>query len=204
MGYPNTGSSLDFNGHNNTNTALSTNIIIQVGPNTVGAIQKLTIAEDREIEMINEVGTDGSIDSAPKASTKISGSCERIRFDRMRISEAFSRGFVHVHAQRIPFDIVVIDNWNGDGNNALTTTIKNVWIKKISYSYGTDNFIVTDSMEWVAETIYTTLGSGHLPAAQGGQNGIPLAIDSIEQSADIGGRRGALDAPGLISSFLPY
>lgn len=203
MVYPNTGSTLTgANGANKTSTALSTNIIIKVGPNTVGAIQKLSIDEARDITMIDEVGTDGSIDSAPKSSTKISGSCERIRFDRMRVAEAFSRGYVHVHAQRIPFDIVVIDNWNGDANNALFTTIKNVWIKGISYSYGASDFIITDNMSWVAETIYTTLANGN--AAQGGENGIPLAIDSIEQAADIGGRRGALDAPGLLKAFLPY
>lgn len=203
MVYPNTGSTLNGpNGTNKTSTALSTNIIIKVGPNTVGAIQTISIDEKRDIEMIDEVGTDGSIDSAPKSSTKISGSCDRIRFDRMRIAEAFSRGFVHVHAQRIPFDIVVIDNWNGDANNALFTTIKNVWISGISYSYGAADFIITDKMTWQAETIYTTLANGN--AAQGGENGIPLAIDSIEQQADIGGRRGALDAPGLLKAFLPY
>lgn len=203
MAYPQTGSTLlGPNGSNKTSTALSTNIIIKVGPNTVGAIQTLSIDEKRSLKMIDEVGTDGHIDSAPTKSTDITGSCDRIRFDRMRVAEAFSRGFVHVHAQRIPFDIIIIDNWNGDGNNALFTTIKNVWISGISYSYGADNFIITDKMTWEAETIYTQLANG--PAALGGERGIPLAIDSIEQAADVGGRRGSLDSPGLLKAFLPY
>lgn len=204
MAYPNTNSTLlGPNGQNKTSTALSTNIIIKVGPNTVGAVQTLSIDEGRQLKMIDEVGTDGHIDSAPSKSTDITGSCDRIRFDRMRISEAFSRGFVHVHAQRIPFDIVIIDNWFGDNNNALITTIKNVWIKGISYSYGANDFIISDRMSWEAETIYTTLANGN--AALGGERGIPLAIDSVEREADRGGRRGGLDSPsGILTAFLPF
>jgi hypothetical protein len=124
----------------------------------------------------------------------------------MKISEAFSRSFVHAHAQRYPFNIVIVDNWNGSDNNALVTTIKNVWISGISYSFNAGDWVITDSMTWEAETISTTLANG--PSAQGGSNNIPLAILSptsdIEQAADIGSRRGALDAPGLLSAFLPY
>lgn len=203
MAYPNTGSILTGpNGTNKTSTALSTNIIIKVGPNTVGAVQSLNITEARTIKMIDEIGTDGHIDSAPQASTKISGTCQRIRFDRMRIAEAFSRGFVHAQSQRVPFDIVIIDNWNGDGNSQLITTIKNVWISNIQYNYQVSDWIISDTMNWEAETISTTLANG--PAATGGERGIPLAVDSIEQAADTGGRRGSMDAPGLIKAFLPY
>ena len=204
----NTGSQLlGANGANITDTALSTNIIIKVGPNAVGAVQSMEIREDREIRMIDEVGTDGHIDSVPVRSTNYSGTCERIRFERMRISEAFSRSFLHAKSQRYPFDIVIFDIQNGDGNNALITTIKNVWIQEISYGYRADNWIITDRMTWQAEDIYSTI-SGNQPGAQGGTLSIPLAIQSptsdIEQSADTGSRRGALDVPGLIQAVLPY
>lgn len=203
MAYPQTGSTLlGPNGQNKTSTGIATNIIIKVGPNTVGAIQEMSVDESRPLKMIDEVGTDGHIDSVPTGSTNITGSCSRIRFDRMRISEAFSRGFVHVAAQRIPFDIVIIDNWNGDNNSALITTIKNVWIKGISYSFNASDWIITDRMQWEAETIYTTLANGN--AATGGERNIPLAVDSIEQATDVGGRRGGLDAPGLLRAFLPF
>lgn len=203
MAYPNTGSTLlGPNGANKTSTGISTNIIIKVGPNTVGAVQELSITENRPIFMVDEVGTDGHIDSVPNKSTDISGNCSRIRFDRMRIAEAFSRGFVHVAAQRIPFDIVIIDNWNGDGNSALITTIKNVWIEQISYAYRISDWVITDAMNWKAETIYTTLANGN--SATGGERNIPLAADPIEQSTDIGGRRGSLDASGLLKAFLPF
>lgn len=215
MTYPNTGSTLVApNGSNITSTAVSTNILITVGPTPVGAVQKMTINEKRAIKMIDEVGTDGHIDSVPHQSTNITGSCERIRFDRMRIAEAMGRSFVHAKSQRYPFNFVIIDQWNGnalnpgDNSAAIITTIQNVWISGISYSYQASDWIISDNMDWEAETIYSTLGQGANPAATGGTRNIPLAILSptsdIEQSADTGGRRGALDAPGLISAFLPF
>lgn len=203
MVYPQTGSTLfGPQGQNETRTALSTQIVIKVGPNTIGAIQNLSVTEARNILMIDEVGTDGHVDGVPNKSTDISGECKRIRFDRMRVSEAFSRGFLHTHAQRIPFDIVVIDNWNGDGNSAIITTIQGVWIENISYAYGVDNWVISDDMRWKAQSISSTLANGN--AATGGTRNIPLAIDPIEQAADIGQRRGTLDAPGLLDAFLPY
>lgn len=213
--YPNTGSTLDSNGVNKTSTAISTNILITVGPNAVGAVQRLTINERRAIKMIDEVGTDGHIDSVPNQSTNITGTCERIRFDRMRIAEAFGRSFLHAKSQRFPFDLVIIDNWNGnalnpgDNSAAIITTIKNVWIGEISYGYQASDWIITDSMNWEAETIYSTLGSGNASAAQGGDKvNMVLAANSptstIEQSSDTGGRRGSLDAPGLLRAFLPF
>lgn len=203
MVYPQTGSTLfGPQGQNETRTGLSTQIVIKVGPNTIGAIQNLSVTEARNILMIDEVGTDGHIDGVPNKSTDISGECKRIRFDRMRVAEAFSRGFLHTHAQRIPFDIVVIDNWNGDGNSAIITTIQGVWIENISYAYGVDNWVISDDMRWKAQSISSTLSNGN--AATGGTRNIPLAIDPIEQAADIGQRRGTLDAPGLLDAFLPY
>ena len=213
--YPNTGSTLEGpNGVNKTSTAISTNILITVGPTPVGAVQRLTINERRAIRMIDEVGTDGHIDSVPNQSTNVTGTCERIRFDRMRIAEAFGRSFIHAKSQRFPFDIVIIDNWNGnplnpgDNSASIITTIQNVWIAEISYGYQANDWIITDTMNWEAETIYSTLGSSASPAAQGGERNIPLAIASptsdIEQASDTGGRRGSLDAPGLLKAFLPF
>lgn len=199
---PNTQSTLTYgSGTNKTSTAISTNILILVGNTPVGAIQTLTINESRDIQMINEVGTDGSIDSVPKSSSVFSGSCDRIRFDRLRIAEAFGRGFVHVQSQAYPFDIVIIDKQKADSANQVSTVIKNVWIKSIDYSYGADNWIITDKMNWVAETIYSILTSGSgVPVAQGGERGIPYNNLEIERLTDTGfnGRRGSLDAAGLI------
>jgi hypothetical protein len=212
--FPNTGSTTNFQGHDNTNTGISTNILITVGPNPVGAIQNITITEARPIKMIDEVGTDGHIDSVPNQSTNITGTCDRIRYDRMRISEAFSRSFVHVKSQRVPFNIVIIDTWNGntlniaDTSQDIITTINNVWIKEISYTYQTSDWVIVDRMQFEAETISSTIGNSSTNAAQGGTRSIPLAILSpasdVEQAADRGELRGALDQPGLINNFLPF
>ena len=204
MTYPKTGSTLTANGTNSganiTSTGVSTNILITVGPVTVGAVQTLSISEQRPIKMIDEVGTDGHIDSCPTGSTNITGSIDRIRFDRMRLLEALGRGYVHVAAQRIAFDLVIIDTWYGDGDKQLITTIKNVWIKGIDYSAGASDWILQDKANWEAETIFSTLGTSG-QAATGGSRGIPLQIDPYEQAADRGDRRGSMDAPGLIQAF---
>src|SRR5271169_3739100 len=108
--YPQTGSTLTLpTGQNLTSTGISTNILIAVrNPQTggyvpVGAVQSMAISEKRSIKMIDEVGTDGHIDSVPNQSTNISGSCQRVRFDRLRVAEAFDRSFLHVSAQVYPF-----------------------------------------------------------------------------------------------------
>ena len=186
-------------GNDATFTGLSTNIVIRVGGNAVGAIKTITITEERAISMIDEVGTDGHIDSAPSRSTNITGSCERTRFDLMRISEAFSRDFLHVAAQRIPFDIDIYDNWNGAGANSVITTIRNVWIKNMRYSYQSQDWIIIDSMDFEAERIYSTLNGG--PAATGGLQGYVLQQNPTEVLADTGQLLGSMSIPGLASDY---
>jgi hypothetical protein len=207
--YPQTGSTLEYaSGINKTSTAISTNILIAVrNPSTggyvpVGAIQKMNIDEKREVKTIDEVGTDGHIDSVPTKSTDITGTCERIRFDKLRIAEAFDRSFMHVSSQVYPFDIIIYDKQKYNVNSQVSTVIKNVWINNISYVYDAQNWIITDHMGWVAETIYSTVNGG--PAAVGGELNLqPFGINDpnwIERQADSGamGRRGSLDAAGLI------
>lgn len=200
---PQTGSTLTGpGGHDNTRTSISTNIVIKVGAVAVGAIQTIDFTEQRTITMIDEVGYDGHIDSVPTKSTDISGTCKRIRYDRMRIMESFGRDFLHVDSQRIPFDIDIYDNWNGDSSNAVVSTLKNVWIERITYGYHVDNWLVFDDMSFKAESMFSTLNGG--PAAQGGVRGPSiLSVDpqGIESLTDTGAYRGSLSAPNLISDF---
>ena len=189
-----------------TATHLSTNIYIAVNGLNVGAVQTLTVNEERAIKMIDEVGTDGHIDSAPNVSTKISGTCNRIRFDGQRIAEAFMRGFVHVHAQRIPFDITIFDNFQGSNDDStIVTTIRNVWINKINYTYQVSDFVIAEEMGWQAEGIGSQTQGGSAVVGPVNNRGIPMsgddAINPFEQSADTGEYRGALDAPGLLDAF---
>lgn len=203
MTYPQTGSLLydPTNNKNRIGTALSTNIIISVNNTPIGAVQSININETRQIRMIDEIGTDGHIDSAPNGSTKIGGGCTRIRFDRLHITEAFSRGFVHLAAQRYPFDIDIIDTWKGDGQNSIVTTLRNVWISSITTQYQTSDFVISDQMAFECESIESKFTGTSNNTSDGGTRGIPFFIDAIERSADRGGRRGSMDAPGLISTF---
>lgn len=188
------------NGTNRTGTGLSTNIVIRVGPNAVGAIQTLHVGETRTITPVDELGTDGHIDVVPTRSTDISGTCSRVRYDRLRVAEAFSRGFLHVGSQRIGFDIDIYDEWNGDANSMIVTTLKDVWISSISYNYQKDNWIIIDEMAWTARTIYTSIQGSS--AAIGGSRNLVIQTDSlgVERAADVGKLQGALDAPGIINS----
>ena len=203
---PNTGSTLNYpGGQNKTSTAISTNILLAVrtphGPVPIGAVQSMAIDEKRSIKMIDEVGTDGHIDSVPNQSTNITGTCQRVRFDRLRVAEAFSRGFVHVSAQVYPFDIIIFDKQKLATGLQISTTIKNVWIAGISYTYQVSDWVITDNMTWEAETIYSILNNGsNTPVAQGGELGLAFSNIPIERATDTGlnGRRGSLDAPGLI------
>ena len=204
---PNTGSTLSYSpgGQNKTSTAISTNILLTVrtpsGPVPIGAVQSMAIDEKQSIKMIDEVGTDGHIDSVPNQSTNITGTCQRVRFDRLRVAEAFSRGFVHVSAQVYPFDIIIFDKQKLAAGLQISTTIKNVWIAGISYTYQVSDWVITDNMTWEAETIYSILNNGsNTPVAQGGELGLNFSNIPIERQTDTGlnGRRGSLDAPGLI------
>lgn len=188
------------NGVNKTGTALSTNIVILVEGNVVGAVQSLQVTEARPgIKMIDEVGTDGHIDSAPNGSTNYNGTCSRVRFDRIRIAEAFSRSFSHVKSQRIPFDIEIHDYFHdADTGNAVITVLQNVWIERISYTYGVSDWIILDEMTWQAEDIKSTLADGNLVV---GTTASGKAVNVIEQEADVGVYRGSLDAPGLLNAF---
>lgn len=198
------------NGTNRTQVSLSTNIIIKVGVEPVGAIQTITINETRQVKMIDEVGTDGHVDSAPIKSVDIKGTCKRVRLDRLRVTEAFSRGYVHVAAQRYPFDIEIIDTQNAPSGSAdplndphtIVTKLSNVWITSTGVTYSATDFIIVDDMGFEAEVIKSFLVGTTNNVADGGTRNLTFFQDPIEQSTDVGGRRGSMDAPGLINAFL--
>jgi hypothetical protein len=193
----------DINGNNATKTHLSTNIIIKVDGNPVGAVKQMQITESRNITRIAEVGTDGFIDSAPSRSTEISVSCSRTRFSRQRIAEAFGRGFIHASSQRIPFDIEIQDIF-ADSNeaNAIITVIENCWISQIRYSYSSDDFVIAEDMDLVAERISSVLNGSNVVTAVSNGRSFPISINQFEAEADRGSFTGALDAAGLLNAFL--
>ncbi len=195
----NTGSTLSLpTGKNKTSTALSTNIIVLVNKTPVGAIQSISITENRPGNLIYELGTDGAIDSHPKSSSTYSVSCKRTRFDKLRVAQAFGRGFIHPQSQRYPFDVVIIDRQSESESEHITTTLKNCWITKVSYTYSNNEWAITEDMDLQIETLYSTIG-GSNPV---GDLIAPRFVDSykneVERTTDIGTRRGSLDVNGLI------
>jgi hypothetical protein len=218
--YPFTGSttvgaSYTSNGQNGsknvTSVGLSTQILIKTGEGTpVGAIQTLNIREQSTTTQIYEVGTDGSIDSVRSGPVKISGSCKRIVFDKMRLLEAFGRGYMHIKSMAYPVDIWVYDRQASNPNDWVVDILKNVWFNGLTTDYSSDNYILSQSAEWSAEDISSILIGTNGPAAKGGRRGESILYNSgltdvatnteIERATDAGmaNRRGALDVSGLI------
>lgn len=196
--YPKTGSILD----GTTRTALSTQILILVNNEPVGAVQSFAETQTRSIKKINEVGTDGIIEAVPERSTEISLRVDRIVFDGLSITQAFSRGFRNIQAQRIPFDIVVIDQYTGTDNDAVITTYQNCWFGSISKTYSAEGFVITENADITVESIRTIRGGEAVTLSQGvgGGRQVPAQVDEVELLADSGARRGSLDFPGLISA----
>jgi len=193
--YPNTGSTLQ----SNISAGLSTQIIIKCGRDTVGALQALEVRQRRPLIRLVEIGLDGTLEITPNSKAEVTLTVRRIVFDRLRLPEAFERGFLNIHAQRIPFDILIIDNTGGEGDGAVTHQYVNCWFEDYATPYAAENYIITESATIWAETVSSRLGSG-ANAAQGGARDMKPQIDSVERDADFGNRRGTLDAPGLINA----
>jgi hypothetical protein len=98
----------------------------------VGAIQSFNESQTRSVKAISEIGTDGIIELVPSGPTTVKLTINRMYFDGLSLPEAFSRGFRNLQSQRISFDIVVIDQFTGTGNDAIITTYHN---NNISHTY---------------------------------------------------------------------
>lgn len=218
--YPNTQSLVE--GHsaggagvqaNAMNTGLSTQIIIKVHGNPVGALQRLTVAQARPLFRVQEIGTDGVIEIVPQNATTFELTAERIVFDQLRLPESFSKGFRFINSQRLPFDIEVID-FSGtapnavieDNNNLITMTYRNCWFTRYDTPYTADNYVITETGTLWCETAFlstpTTSAENGIPYS-GGLRGIQPTTDNagIEQAVNIGDRRGSMDASGVIKSI---
>jgi hypothetical protein len=201
-GFPNTGTNINA-GHR-TNSGLSTQIIIKVYNSPVGALQNLSVTQTRGLQRISEIGTDGVIEIVPNSATQYELTASRIVFDQLRLPESFSRGFRFIAAQRIPFDIDIIDisgtdpNTPDDDSNKVVMTYKNCWFTRYETPYAADNYIITESATMWCETAYLV---------QVGRDGslrpVDRQVDSagVEAEVNSGRRLGSLDAAGLIQSL---
>jgi hypothetical protein len=192
MVYPNSGSIINPNIH----SSLSTQIVVKVNGTTVGAIQRLQINQTREMHIHEEIGTDGVVEIHPKNAAKIDLQVTRVVFDELRITEAFARGFVNIQAQRIPFDIQIIDKMaSSTREDAVIHIFNNCWFKGYSPTYQADNFIISENANIICEYV-TTMRRGH-SASIGGSRGIVYEYDTIERTTDVRGQQGRLDSAGL-------
>lgn len=185
MTYPNSNSLIQ----SRINSGLSTSIIIKIGSITVGAVQSLTINQTREMIINEEIGNEGIIEIFPKNSARIDVVINRIVFDELNLPEAFGRGFVNLQAQRIPFDIHLVDVSRVDTeSNFSSTIIHNCWFKSYNTPFSANSYIITETANIAAEYI-TSMRDGQ-NIALGGLRGLDFENDSIERNTDLIGRRG--------------
>jgi len=185
--YPSTGSLLS----ELPQTGLSTLITVKVRGTPVGAIQELRIDQNRDMNVWEEIGTDGVVEIHPKGAAKITFSVTRIVFDQLRLPEAFNRGFLNLQAQRIPFDVEIVDTFAGDNTLAAVHILKECWFRRYSTPYRADNFLISETAELVCARITSMQGTGNV--ANGGTRGLPVEYDTIERETDFHGRPGKFD-----------
>jgi hypothetical protein len=162
------------------------------------------------------VGTDGTIELVPNGATTVTLSVTRIVFDKKRITEAFQRGFHNIHAQRLPFDILVYDFQDAPGDTdpqedpnsldltaafdapndsegVITTVFENCWFASTNTTYTSSDYIISEDASIEVEFVHTFKdGKANINASRGE----PALDDALERLADLG-RRGSLDGRGL-------
>lgn len=72
---------------------------------------------------------------------------DRIILNRDKIKDLFPKEYVHVTAQRIPFQITIEDS------NGLNIKLHNVWITAFAMQYMTDEFVIIEDMDCIAESL---------------------------------------------------
>lgn len=192
--YPKTGTTLD----SKISSGLSTQIIIKVGTETVGALQDLSIHQTRPLTSVKEIGTDGVLEILPNSATTYNASISRIVFDGLSLPEAFARGFVNIKSQTVPFNIEIIDTSRGEDNNASVTQLINCWFKDLTTPYKSGDYLISQSANIDFEDIATTLGASKSNAAVGGDRHINYQDNDRERATDVGSYRGSMDVANLV------
>ena len=207
--YPYTGTLFDSEAVTGakTRTGLSTQIVIYVNNQPVGAIQSFSERQNRPIKRISEVGTDGVIEAVPQGPTTVDLTVNRLYFDGLSLPESMARGFRNIHSQRIPFDIVVIDRFTGteEEGGSIVTTYHNCWFHSLDRAYNVNDYTIVENAGIMVESVSTERNGAPVASSQGVGGGRDLGsegrqIDAVEQAADYGTYRGSLDFPGLIKS----
>ncbi len=105
-----------------------TEIKILIKNKVVGMIQSLAILPPKENE------------GHPRIKA------QRVRFDKLKITESFAKGFLHKTSQIEPLQIEVHDN-------DYITTIQNAWITDMPFTYTSHDIVIVDEMDLEAEKV---------------------------------------------------
>lgn len=208
MAFPNTGSTidrgLDGSTEGRTSTGLSTQIIIKVNDQPVGALQNLTVNQARPLKRIPEIGLDGVLEIVPMGAATYDLSVTRVVFDQLRLPEAFSRSFRFIGAQRVPFDIEIYDINNADdvdvntnASGVIVMKYVNCWFANYVTPYQAGDYVISETATIWAEVGSITSGT---PAPL---RDIDAQTDNagIESSANRGDYRGGVDAAGIVNAI---
>jgi len=176
---------------------LSTQILIICDNVAVGAVQRLTPAESRRLQRINEIGTDGWLEIVPVQPTEVTLTITRVVYDKLRLPESFARGFQHIQSQRYPFNIVILERegWEysaGEGLDRITT-YENCWFSRYSSPISTDNYLIMEEGEVWSERAFNSESNKSFD--QRAEH--TFYTDAIEQDVDTGAKPGALDQDDL-------
>lgn len=193
--YPATGSTIDTR----MRTGMSTQFIIRVNGEAVGTLQSFDPSESRPIQPVQEIGTDGFIEVHPNGPTTVKISVQRIVFDNLRLAPAFKRGFEHINAQRLPFDIEVYDHTHVESIAPQVIVYRNCWFASIGTRYAAGNYQIAESAEIVCQYVENLL-----PVEKGrNERGLEPDVDANrwESKVDTGQRLGSMDTPDLIDEY---
>lgn len=117
-------------------------IKIKLGDKIVGAVQSITVSEFSPVNITSSRG----IETVPHPYSHITAKVSRLRFDKLRVSEAFSRGYFAVQTQVCPFDIII-------DNDKTEATVKNVWITDCKNTYHTADWVIAEGIDLEAEYV---------------------------------------------------
>ncbi len=189
-----------------TRTGLSTQVLIYVNNEPVGAIQSFQITQNRPTKSVQEVGTDGIIEIVPSGATTYAISVNRVVFDGLSLPEAMSRSWVNIASQRIPFDIVIFDRFLGsEDQEVVVTTLHNCWFKSIGKQFQASDYVIAENASLECEFISSTRNGDAVAETQGQHDSRVIGSRQVdnsgaEQQADTGKTRGAMDFPGIIQA----
>ena len=190
--FPNTGTTLDAK----TNTGLSTQIVIKIDGQTVGAVKSLSVDQNRGLAENVEIGTDGIIEIVPNKATTYSITVDRLVFDNARLPEAFGRAFRFIAAQRVPFDIDIYER-QGPGEAVVVMTYKNCWFASYKTPYQSENYIITENATIKCETAFVVEPSDII---LGRDITVTTDTQEFESTVNSGARRGSLDYGFIIDA----